>query len=103
MRYHIQELRRNRAIEDKVAIEELHFLNSLVSLQASCSCEYRGGSGFECRGGSGFGVVLILLPTVRIWTVWILRFENGAIIILVFIVRWVVVGREVCQRVFFVR
>jgi hypothetical protein len=95
MRYHIQELRRNRAIEDKVAIEELHFLNSLVSLQASCRC--------GCRGGSGFGVVLILLPTVRIWAVWILRLEDRAIIILVFKVRWVIIGREVCQRVFFVR
>jgi hypothetical protein len=95
MRYHIQELRRNRTVEDKVAIEELHLLDSLVPLQG------RDG-GMRLHGGySRPIVVLVLGSTMWIWAVRFLRLENRAVVIIRLIVAGLVIGWEIRKGVLF--
>ena len=65
----VQKLRRNWTIENKIAIEQLHFLDSLESLQS----RYWGGG--WCRRDMFITSVVIfkLFPAMRIGPIWIVR------------------------------
>jgi hypothetical protein len=96
VRDHIQELRRNRAIEDKVAIEELHFLDRLESPQTSSRSRSRRRRDFRLDKVFVFGGVL------RVLVIWVLVLEDRVVVIVLFEVGRFIIVREVGQGVFFV-
>src|SRR4051812_16734262 len=90
VRYHIQELWRNGTIKDEVPVEQLHFLDGLVSLQG-------------CRGGSWCrrypsSIVVFEFSSVRICIVRFLPMKNWSVVFIMIIVALILAGREIRKR-----
>ena len=94
VRDHVQELGRDRAIEDEVAIEELDFLDRLESPQPSWSGRRRRLDSLV--------EVLVVGGVGGVWAIWvILLLEDRAVVIVVVEVGGFIVGREVRQGMLF--
>lgn len=96
VRNHIQKLWRYRTIKDEIAVKQLNFFDSLISLEPDRGCNW-------CWFNSRAIVAAFVFCSVRIWAVRFLRLENRVmVIVLVIVVSMILISREICQRVFFV-
>jgi hypothetical protein len=88
--YLAKELGRNRAVKNKISVEELNFLNGLPSSDwrwTGCGCRERW-------------IILILWLCMRVWPIGITwgQYGNGVIVLILVVWSWVRI-----QRVIFLR